>query len=89
MYLEQLMKKLDRSPVVPTHLDDVNWRVHLRLGNDTMHKILEPSALFQFELTDPNGENVCWKFLPHLTVSRSLILFWNSIMTSYMISSTK
>lgn len=58
MYLKQLMKKLDRSPVVPTHLDDVNWRVHLRLGNDSMHKILEPTALFQFELSDPNEQNV-------------------------------
>eukprot|EP01127_Copromyxa_protea_P020419 TRINITY_DN6836_c0_g6_i1.p1 TRINITY_DN6836_c0_g6~~TRINITY_DN6836_c0_g6_i1.p1 ORF type:complete len:181 (+),score=42.28 TRINITY_DN6836_c0_g6_i1:25-567(+) len=57
MYLEQLLKKLDRSPVVPTHLDDVNWRVHLKLGNDSLHKILEPSALFQFELSDPNEQN--------------------------------
>lgn len=58
MFLKQLMKKLDRSPVVPTHLDEVNWRVHLRLGNDNMQKILEPTALFQFELSDPNEKNV-------------------------------
>eukprot|EP01126_Amoeba_proteus_P050182 TRINITY_DN590_c0_g1_i2.p1 TRINITY_DN590_c0_g1~~TRINITY_DN590_c0_g1_i2.p1 ORF type:complete len:145 (+),score=33.32 TRINITY_DN590_c0_g1_i2:293-727(+) len=57
LHLKQIHKKLDRSPVVPTHLDDVQWRVHLKLGNDHIHKILEPTAFFDFRFSDPLEEN--------------------------------
>jgi hypothetical protein len=32
IYLKSVLEKLDRSPVVPTHLDKVNWAVQLNLG---------------------------------------------------------
>lgn len=57
-YVQQILKKLDRSPVVPTHLEDVKWSVQLSLGNDSLHKILEPTGILQFNLTDPKEENV-------------------------------
>jgi len=56
-YNNELEKKLQRSPVVPHHLDDVQWRLHLKLGESEKEKILTPTSFFQFSLTDPKGEN--------------------------------
>eukprot|EP01125_Pyxidicula_operculata_P020639 TRINITY_DN7668_c0_g1_i1.p1 TRINITY_DN7668_c0_g1~~TRINITY_DN7668_c0_g1_i1.p1 ORF type:complete len:180 (-),score=43.46 TRINITY_DN7668_c0_g1_i1:175-714(-) len=55
LFSQKLLKKLDRSPVVPLHLDDVSWRLHLRLSDDRLSKLLSPTALFQFKLTGPDG----------------------------------
>jgi len=58
LFNQQLLKKLERSPVVPAHLGDVHWRLHLQLAEDRKQKILSPTALFQFKLVNPEGEDL-------------------------------
>jgi len=56
LFVQQVLKKMEHSPVVPHHLNDVHWRLQLELANDRTEKILEPTALFQFNLSDPDGK---------------------------------
>jgi hypothetical protein len=98
----------NRSPVVPTHLDKVNWTVQLNLGaflvvlwifsslylgNDNMHKILEPSGVLNFELVGSKGEKVCrivgewcsvvWYIIITFLFPRNPLFPWNSITPNY------
>jgi len=57
VFTQQLLKKLDRSPVIPQHLADVHWRLHLALAQDHVSKILNPTCLLQFNLTDCLGKD--------------------------------
>jgi len=56
VFTQQLLKKLDRSPLIPHHLADVHWRLHLALAQDHVSKILNPTCLMQFNLTDSLGK---------------------------------
>jgi hypothetical protein len=58
--LKKLLAEQERSPVTPYHLDDVQWRLDLQLASNDLNKVLQPSALLNFELSPSDqNEKVC------------------------------
>lgn len=51
LFLKRLIEDSERSSIVPRHLDDVKWRVDLTLATGDLSKVIEPTALLQFELS--------------------------------------
>eukprot|EP01122_Echinamoeba_exundans_P002724 TRINITY_DN12698_c0_g1_i1.p1 TRINITY_DN12698_c0_g1~~TRINITY_DN12698_c0_g1_i1.p1 ORF type:complete len:184 (+),score=37.06 TRINITY_DN12698_c0_g1_i1:223-774(+) len=51
LFSKKLVTSQDRSPVVPLHLTDTNWRLDLQLAGSDLNKVIEPSAFLHFSLT--------------------------------------
>jgi hypothetical protein len=51
LFSKKLITSQDRSPVVPLHLTDTNWRLDLQLAGSDLNKVIEPAAFLHFSLT--------------------------------------
>lgn len=52
-FVQKLRTEVDRSPVSPLHLNNVQWRVQFQLGQGDFNKVLEPTALVHFDIAPP------------------------------------
>eukprot|EP01117_Protostelium_nocturnum_P007075 TRINITY_DN253_c0_g1_i2.p1 TRINITY_DN253_c0_g1~~TRINITY_DN253_c0_g1_i2.p1 ORF type:complete len:204 (+),score=79.76 TRINITY_DN253_c0_g1_i2:601-1212(+) len=51
----ELIGKLRKQTIVPKQLDQIGWRFHLQLSQNTLSKLKEPAAIFKFDLNSSTG----------------------------------
>jgi len=54
--MRRLIAESERTPIVPRHLNDVNWRVDLELATGDMNKLITPSALLHLDLGSASND---------------------------------
>jgi hypothetical protein len=55
IHLQRIREWDEKPPVVPLHLDDVQWRLEMQLASQHQARCLEPTALLNLHLTPPTA----------------------------------
>jgi len=52
-----VIDKLKQHSLAPCHLEDVSWRLHLEMANDSQSRLKQPAAFFQLGINNQDTQS--------------------------------